>query len=88
MQAHIVCTRSSECRTGVTGLQSGQGHHSRKPEGAKGRMTCSPGERLKATVGLGLEGDYHSQIARGGPQREVQLCKGRGVRELCARRGK
>lgn len=43
-------------------------------------MTCSPGERSKATVGLGLEGDYHSPDSQRGrdPQREVQLCKGRG----------
>ena len=52
--------RSSECRTGVTATQCGQGHHSRKPYGSQGRMTCLPGERSKATLGLGLEGDYHS----------------------------
>lgn len=59
----------------MTATQRGQGHHSRKPYGSQGRMTCSPGERSKATLGLGLEGDYHS------PDRP----EGRDPRERCSR---
>ena len=52
-------------------------------------MTCSPGERSKATLGLGLEGDYHS-LDR--PEGEGTLERGAAVQrqggaELGARRG-
>ena len=57
--------------------------------GSQGRMTCSPGERSKATLGLGLEEDYHSPDrpeGEGTPEKGPAMQRQRGV-ELCARRG-
>lgn len=52
-------------------------------------MTCSPGERSKATLRLGLEEDYHSPDrpeGEGTPERGPSHAKAAGCRVVCQER--